>query len=64
VATQAGRVYLFGGGLGGIEDLGRVAAPIHVCFACTVAVLAGNPVLLRGRLRRSRHPQNPLAWCP
>jgi len=40
VALQAGRIDLFGRSLGGIEDLGHVAAALNVGFARPVTALA------------------------
>ena len=52
VATQAIGVHIFGRGLGGIENLGHVAAAVHVRLARAVAALAGCPgfAMLQGYL--------------
>ncbi len=44
MAAQALRIHIFGRGLGGIEDLGRIPAARNVLAARTVAVLAGHAI--------------------
>jgi hypothetical protein len=42
VAAQAGGIYGFGVGRGEIQDLGFIAARLHVCLSWPVAALAGD----------------------
>ncbi len=45
MATQAGLIHILGRGLGGIENLGYIAAAVDVRFARPMATFAGHAIL-------------------